>query len=81
MLALAEGDEETARRTSQAALRAEGPADVVPNAHAAVVWWTGRLFGAGSAGGDEAVADARDILQHNGWLQALAEPDRIRTHD
>ncbi|MGZ8571692.1 MAG: hypothetical protein ACXWW5_05650, partial [Actinomycetota bacterium] len=80
-LALAETDDETARLKSGAAIRAEGSADLVPNAHAAVVWWTGRLFGAGSAGGDEALKDASDVLQRNGWLQALAEPDRIRPKD
>jgi tetratricopeptide (TPR) repeat protein len=80
-LALAESDDETARLKSGAAIRAEGSADLVPNPHAAVVWWTGRLFGAGSAGGDEALKDASDVLQRNGWLQALAEPDRIRPKD
>jgi tetratricopeptide (TPR) repeat protein len=78
-VAIAEGDEETARLKSVAAIRAEGHAEVIPNPHAAAVWWAGTLFGPDVVGGQATLAEARDVLQHNGWHQALAEPDQIRS--
>ena len=77
-LALAEGDERTARTKSVAAIAAEGGAEALPNRHAAAVWWTGRLFGADAVGGGRDLADARDSLQRNGWLLEIAEPDQVR---
>ena len=74
-VALAEGDQETARVKSLAAIEAEQGPNGVPNARAAQVWWTARLFGEEPAGGPEAVAAARDLLERHLWLQALAEPD------
>lgn len=74
-VALAEGDRETARTRSVAAIEAEQGPNGVPNARAAQIWWTARLFGEESAGGPQAVAAARELLERHGWLQALAEPD------
>jgi tetratricopeptide (TPR) repeat protein len=73
-LAIAEGEAETARVKATAAISAEGPPDVVPNAHAAIVWWAGSLFGPDLVGGDETLREAREQLQRNGWEQALEEP-------
>ena len=50
-VALAEGDRETARMKSVAAIEAEQGPNGVPNALAAQIWWTARLFGEESAGG------------------------------
>jgi class 3 adenylate cyclase/tetratricopeptide (TPR) repeat protein len=74
-VALAEGDVDTARAKSIASIEAERGPGGVPNALAAQIWWTGRLFAEDDAGGSEAVAEARDLLEGHGWLQALAEPD------
>ena len=75
-VALAEGDRETALVKSQAALRLDEPtADLLPNPHAATVWWTSSLFGADTAGGADAAAAARKTLSRNGWKQALREPE------
>jgi class 3 adenylate cyclase/tetratricopeptide (TPR) repeat protein len=75
--ALAEGDRPGARTRSLEALAAESAAPVVPNTHAAVVWWTGSLFGPEAAGGQRAVDDAKETLQRNGWSQALREPELV----
>jgi class 3 adenylate cyclase/tetratricopeptide (TPR) repeat protein len=47
------------------------------NIVAAAVWWTGRLFGPASVGGDEALEDARRTLEAAHWRYALEEPDRF----
>ena len=43
-----------------------GPGGVA-NVHAAQVWWAGRLFGPDEAGGDDAVHEARDLLERHHW--------------
>ena len=48
-----------------------------PNPYAAQVWWTGSLFGPAEAGGGEAVEEARETLERNGWRQALREPELV----
>jgi hypothetical protein len=75
--ALAEGDRPGARTRSLEALAAETAPPIAPNPHAAVVWWTGSLFGPEAAGGQRAVTEARDLLEHNGWRQALIEPELV----
>ncbi len=74
--AYAERDEPTALRKSQAAIEACGAARG-PNLRAAAVWWTASLFGPEAAGGDAAVREAREILERNGWRQALREPELL----
>ena len=68
---LAEGDRTGARTRSLEALAAESGAPLVANPHAAAVWWVGALFGPEAAGGEEAIDEARELLERNGWRQAL----------
>jgi hypothetical protein len=75
--ALAEGDRPGARTRSLEALAAESAVPVVPNPHAAVVWWIGFLFGPEAAGGQKAVDEAQATLRRNEWLQALREPELV----
>jgi len=79
VVALAERDRETALSKSLAALEAERGPRGLPNPLAALTVWTGVLFGAEEAGGEEAVEQARAQLRANGWHQAIAEPD-MATH-
>jgi len=74
---LTEGDREAALGSSLAALERSSVEPVAPNPQAAAVWWTGSLFGAGAVGGDGALTTARDILERNGWRQALREPELV----
>ncbi len=60
VLALAEGDPATARARALASIEAERGLHGVPNALAAQIWWTARLFGDEAGGGSESVAGARD---------------------
>jgi len=76
-LALTEGDHEVALAKSVAALDRVSSDPIVPNPHAAVIWWTGSLFGAETVGGEEALDRARDTLERNGWRQALGEPELV----
>jgi tetratricopeptide (TPR) repeat protein len=76
IVALVEGDAETALAKSVASIDAERGPRGAPNALAAQVWWTGARFGAEHAGGEDAVEDARERLQRNGWHQALVEPEQ-----
>jgi hypothetical protein len=50
---------------------------VAAKPHTADVWWTGSLFGAATVGGDEALVDARETLERNGWRQSLREPELV----
>jgi class 3 adenylate cyclase/tetratricopeptide (TPR) repeat protein len=74
---LAEGDEHSARARSIAAIEAERDGRGTPNALAAAIWWTGRLFGAEAAGGADVLNDARERLERNRWRQALREPEMV----
>jgi class 3 adenylate cyclase/tetratricopeptide (TPR) repeat protein len=47
------------------------------NSIAAEVWWTGRVFGAASVGGEEALEDAGRTLEAAHWRHSLEEPDRF----
>jgi hypothetical protein len=76
-IALAEHDREVALAKSIAALERTSSDPIVPNERAAVVWWTGSLFGAEAIGGQEALKGARDTLERNGWQQALREPELL----
>ncbi len=49
----------------------------LPNELAGAVWWTGTLFGADAAGGEEILEQARERLERNGWQQALKEPQLL----
>jgi class 3 adenylate cyclase/tetratricopeptide (TPR) repeat protein len=75
--ALAEDDHEGALAKSLAALERSSRAPVAENPRSAAAWWTGSLFGAAAAGGDETVEDARKRLDRNGWRQALREPQLV----
>jgi hypothetical protein len=74
-VALVEGDRATALAKSVASIEAESGSRGSSNAMAAQVWWTARLFGDDAAGGPEPVREARERLEHNGWRQALREPE------
>ena len=76
IVALVEGDTETALAKSLASIETELGPRGAPNALAAQVWWTGSRFGAEQVGGDAALAEARQRLERNGWRQALIEPDQ-----
>jgi len=78
VIALAEGDEPTARSKVEGALSTERGPRGTPNTLAAGIWWAGSLFGAASAGGEEEMARAKERLERNGWRQALAEPELVR---
>ena len=69
-------DPETARARAEEALGLVESLHL-PNETAAAVAWLGGLFGAGAAGGDETLAEARETLQRNGWVQALREPELL----
>jgi class 3 adenylate cyclase/tetratricopeptide (TPR) repeat protein len=75
VVALAEGDPETARTKAVASIEAERGPGGVPNALAAQIWWTSQLFGDEAAGGPDAAQQARDLLERHAWLQALREPE------
>ncbi len=75
VVALAEGDPKGAEAKSLLSIEAERGPGGVPSALAGQIWWTARLFGEDVAGGPKAVQDARELLERNEWLQALAEPD------
>ena len=77
VLAFVGGDREAALASSKAAIQAEAGPPLLANPHAAAVWWTGTLFGPDEAAGRDELNRARDILQRNGWRQALAEPDLV----
>jgi hypothetical protein len=76
-IALAEQDPEVALAKSIAALERASSDPIVPNERAAVVWWTGSLFGAEAVGGQDALESARDTLERNRWRQALGEPELL----
>jgi tetratricopeptide (TPR) repeat protein len=75
--ALTEGDREGALAKSIAALERAAEEPVAENPRAAARWWTGSLFGPEAAGGDRALAAARETLERNGWRQALREPELV----
>jgi tetratricopeptide (TPR) repeat protein len=74
MLAVDEGDLETARTTMEHAVevtRARG----LPNSLARIVWFAGRLLGPKVAGGEDALQAARKRLEEAGWMMFLDDPD------
>jgi class 3 adenylate cyclase/tetratricopeptide (TPR) repeat protein len=77
VLALAEGDLDTAGARALDAVEAERGIRGVPNSLATQIWWTARLFGDEVVGGPEAVAAARELLEAHHWAQALSEPDAV----
>ena len=77
LVALANGDRETALAKARAAAAAEEPPGGNAVMHAAALWWIARLFGPEEAGGAEAVAQARARLEAHGRRQSLLEPDLV----
>jgi tetratricopeptide (TPR) repeat protein len=76
-IAFADDDREGALAKSLAAQDRVSSDPVVPNPQAAVIWWTGSLFGTEVVGGEEALDHARETLERNGWQQALHEPELL----
>lgn len=77
LVALLGGDRDAALRQARAAADAEASPTGNPVLHAAAVWWIGRLFGVDAAGGEGAVARARERLESHGRRQSLLEPDLV----
>jgi class 3 adenylate cyclase/tetratricopeptide (TPR) repeat protein len=77
VVALVEEDGPTARSKARSAIEAESGPGGVANMLAAQIWWSAHLFGADEAGGEEAVREARDLLERHHWHQALREPDLV----
>jgi class 3 adenylate cyclase/tetratricopeptide (TPR) repeat protein len=77
VLAFVRGDREQALASSKAAMSGDSATRLPANPHAAVVWWTGTLFGPDAAGGVAEVDGAKETLQRNGWRQALREPELV----
>jgi hypothetical protein len=76
---LAEGDRPGARTRSLALLETASRPPSLPNPRAAAVWWTGSLFGPEAAGGQTLIDEARELLERNGWRQALRAPELVPT--
>jgi class 3 adenylate cyclase/tetratricopeptide (TPR) repeat protein len=77
MVALAQGEDEEARRHGREVLDAELGSGS-PNNDAVWRWWAARMFDEDFAGGDRAVEEARSRLEEVGWERALREPDQVR---
>ena len=75
VLALVQGDRETALERALAAIEVEARSRSGWNAHLAQVWWTARIFGAETVGGETIVEGARAKLEAHHWRQALVEPE------
>ena len=73
LLALAIGDTDQARDQATAALAAARPK--ARNDLASWTWWSGRLFGPDSVGGEDRIEWARQTLESSGWIQHLKEPE------
>jgi class 3 adenylate cyclase/tetratricopeptide (TPR) repeat protein len=76
VLALAEGNAETARAKAELGLEEERRQGW-PNHVAAQEWWAGRLLGAEIVGGEEELAAAGRLLEEHHWIQALKEPELV----
>jgi class 3 adenylate cyclase/tetratricopeptide (TPR) repeat protein len=77
LLALAEGNDDEARRLGAEILELDR-ARARPDEMAITTWWLARLFGPEAAGGEEAVEEARRFLEGTGWVRFLKEPDQVR---
>jgi tetratricopeptide (TPR) repeat protein len=77
VLHLTEGDADAGRQVALRALEVSR-AERWPNPLAGAVWWTGTLFGAEAAGGDEAMEEARARLEAAAWLSNIREPEVLR---
>jgi tetratricopeptide (TPR) repeat protein len=78
MLALYEGDMETAQARAVEILRIEREQGW-PNSKAAHEWWVGSVYGPEVVGGEEVLEEARRTLESAHWLQPLKEPDLVRS--
>jgi hypothetical protein len=78
MVALAEGDQESARNVAAEALEIERKhGDSVSKD--VLTWWMASFFGPQAAGGDGAVEEARVRLERLGYRRAFIEPDQVRS--
>jgi class 3 adenylate cyclase/tetratricopeptide (TPR) repeat protein len=77
--ALVSGDADAARANALAAVEAAG-APLLPNLHAAAIWFAGWVFAPEAVGGAEGVERARELLERNGWRQAIKEPELVVAH-
>ncbi len=82
LLDLADGERDRALEHARRVLEVErtrlGWAEGAPNPLAAIVYWTGRLFGAEAIGGERALEEARATLEAAHWMHAIAEPDLVK---
>jgi hypothetical protein len=76
---LAEGDRPGARTRSLSLLETAARQPELVNPWAAALWWVGSLFGPEAAGGQSQIDEAREVLERNGWRQALREPELVAT--
>ncbi len=76
LVAFAMGDLDTARAKALQALEETRGSEAV-NEFASRVAWTGRLFGADTVGGQEALDEAIERLKAAHWDQYVLEPDLI----
>jgi ATP/maltotriose-dependent transcriptional regulator MalT len=77
--ALVSGDVDAARANALAAVEAAG-APLLPNLHAAAIWFAGSVFAPGTVGGSDMLDEARETLERNGWRQALREPQLVAAY-
>jgi hypothetical protein len=76
LIALADGDDQEARRLALEALeidREKGPS----NSLNVATWWTGWFFGPEAVGGQDELEGARRRLEEIGWRRALEEPELV----
>lgn len=76
-VSLAEGDPLGGRAKAREAIEVE-LAQGWRNHIAAQVWWSGSVFDAELAGGEDELERARGVLEAAHWLQALREPEMVR---
>jgi tetratricopeptide (TPR) repeat protein len=78
LIALAEGDQDAARRLGLEAYdieREKGPSTSL----AISTWWTGQFFGPEAVGGEDALEDARQRLERTGYRRALEETEGLKS--
>ena len=78
LIALAEGDQEAARRLGLEAYdleREKGPSTSL----AISTWWTGQFFGPEAVGGEDALEEARQRLERTGYRRALEETEGLKS--
>ena len=76
LLALAEGDRETALKYTLEMLEIERSRPY-RNSVAAAVWWVAVLFGPETVGGSQTAEDARQTLEKADWIEAIRDPELV----